>query len=225
MTTQNCHSGIKSADIESLDLGLFHSLLDKRLEIEGVLCCDDLFKYGLCLGVLGSEYSAAVLVWLDGYIKCIYLSCYFNYLALVHADNGTEYWHTAGIVGAYDSAHGLACNLTNALSCNEGSYAVFLANSLGNFHHKAAHDDGEQLFGAVVSQSFLYLGKGNAVECGIAAPWGYLLAKALYLHSCSVRGVWGRNVVDSGNVYSTLCHHIACNRAVDTARKQQHSSA
>lgn len=125
MTTQNCHSGIKSADIESLDLGLFHSLLDKRLEIEGVLCCDDLFKYGLCLGVLGSEYSAAVLVWLDGYIKCIYLSCYFNYLALVHADNGTEYRHTAGIVGAYDSAHGLACNLTNALSCNEGGYAVF----------------------------------------------------------------------------------------------------
>ena len=31
--------------------------------------------------------------------------------------------------------------------------------------------------------------------------------------------------MDSGDIYSTLCHHIACNGAVDTARKQQHSSA
>ena len=133
------------AAAENFELGIFNCPLNERLKIEAVLCGFDIGEDRACLGVLRCEYCAAVLVRLDRCFKGVYLARDLDDLGLVHTDNGTENGHTAGCVRADDSADSLACYLTYAFTRNECLYLLFFAYTLGNFHHKAAHNDSEKL--------------------------------------------------------------------------------
>ena len=68
-------------------------LFDKRIKIVGILRRYHVCQHRACLGMLGRKHGTAVLIGLYGYIKCVYLSGYADYLRLVHADNRTEYRH------------------------------------------------------------------------------------------------------------------------------------
>lgn len=178
------------AAAENFELGIFDCPLNERLEIEAVLCGFNISEDRSCLGVLRREYRAAILVRLDGGFKSIDLARDLDDLGLVHTDNGAENGHAAGCIRADDSTDSLACYLTDAFTRNQSLYLLFFAYALCDLHHKAAHNDSEKLFGAVVAELFLNFCERYAVECDVAAPRRKLLAKAFNFEPCSVRGVW-----------------------------------
>ena len=69
----------------------------------------------------------------------------------------------------------------------------------------------------MILYGFLQFGEGHAIEGYTAAVVRELLAELLHLEQCTVRGIGRAHVVYGSDVNSPLCHHIACNRAVDTA--------
>ena len=71
------------AAAENLKLGVFDCPLDKRLEIEAVLCGFNIGEDRSCLGVLRRKYGAAVLIRLDRCFKGVYPTCDLNDLGLL----------------------------------------------------------------------------------------------------------------------------------------------
>ena len=73
----------------------------------------------------------------------------------------------------------------------------------------------------MVLDSLLKLRKGHTVECYAAAVVRQLLTELLDLELCAVGGVGRAHIVDGSDMDAALCHHVACNGTVDTARKQK----
>ena len=64
--------------------------------------------------------------------------------------------HIADLIGAGDCRRVLAGNLTDALAGDERFTLVEPCHAAGNLHHIPAHDDGEQVFRALVADGFLH---------------------------------------------------------------------
>ena len=125
--------------------------------------------------MLWCKDGAAVLIRQDGGFKGVDLAGNQHNFILVHTDDRTQDRHIADLVGAGDCLNGLAGNLTDALAGDERFTLVESCHAAGNLHHIPAHDDGEQVFRALVADGFLDFGKGNDVQLDASAVGAHLL--------------------------------------------------
>lgn len=65
---------------------------DKRFAVESLFRRDDLFQYGLCTRMTGSEHRTAVLVGENRRVKCADLPRGPDNVLFIHADERTEHW-------------------------------------------------------------------------------------------------------------------------------------
>ena len=171
--------------------------------------------------MLRGEYGAAVLVGEDGGLKGVDLTGDRDNFLLIHADARTEYRQLAHRAGNGHGGHGLAGNLTERLTGDERTAAVLNSYALGNAHHKAAHDESEQLLVALVADFLLNVGERHDHNAHTAAPCGQLAAQFKHLLLGALGGVRIAEKVDAAQLQTALGHHPAGNRGVDAAGEQQ----
>ena len=189
------------------------------------LCLEDLRHLRLGIRVLRGEYGAAVLVGEDRGLKGIDLTGDRDNFLLVHADAGTEYRQVAHRAGNGHGGHGLAGNLTERLTGDERTAAVLNSYALGNAHHKAAHDEREQLLVALVADFLLNVGERHDHNAHAAAPCGQLTAQLKHLLFGALGRIRIAEKVDAAQLQTALGHHPAGNRGVNAAGEQQRCTA
>ncbi len=79
--------------------------------------------------------------------------------------------------GDQHGVHGLAGHLAQALAGDQGLGAAPLGHRLGDAHHEAAHEHGEQLLRAGAAQLLLDGGEGHHVDGEPSAPGGEQLGQ------------------------------------------------
>ena len=189
------------------------------------LCLEDLRHLRLGIRVLRSEYGAAVLVGEDGGLEGVDLTGDRHNFLLIHADAGTEYRQLAHCAGNGHGGHGLTGNLTERLTGDERTAAVLNSYALGNAHHKAAHDEREQLLVALVADLLLNVGERHDHNAHAAAPCGQLAAQFKHLLLGALGRIRIAEKVDAAQLQTALGHHPAGNRGVDAAGEQQRCTA
>ena len=175
--------------------------------------------------MLRGEYGAAVLVGEDGGFEGVDLTGDRDDLLLIHADARTEYRQLAHRAGNGHGGHGLAGNLTERLTGDERTAAVLNSYALGNAHHKAAHDEREQLLVALVADFLLNVGERHDHNAHAAAPCGQLAAQFKHLLFGALGRIRIAEKVDAAQLQTALGHHPAGNRGVDAAGEQQRCTA
>ena len=171
--------------------------------------------------MLRGEYGAAVLVGEDRGLKGVDLTGDRHNFLLIHADAGTEHRQVAHRAGNGHGGHGLAGNLTERLTGDEGAAAVLDSYALGNAHHKAAHDEREQLLMALVADLLLNVGERHDHNAHAAAPCGQLAAQLKHLLLGALGRIRIAEKVDAAQLQTALGHHPAGNRGVNAAGEQQ----
>ena len=178
-------------------------------------------ELGACTGVSGSEYGAAVLIGKDGGFEGVDLSGDADDLFLVHTDQRTENGAFHNAVGHAERLHGLACDLTEAFSRNQGIAFVFLGGALRKAHHEAAEQKGEVIFLAIVAEDLLNLRNGNDMYVDLSREFGELFREGKDLFLCALAGVGEAFKVHGIQTNAALCDHEACNGAIDTAGEEE----
>ena len=146
----------------------------------------DLFQLGADLRVRRGEDGAAVLVGQDARLKGIDVAGRLDDLGLVHADQGAEDGQVLRGIGALQGLDGLTGHLCKALAGDEGLTALLLGDDVGNAHHAAAHQDGEEDIRSVVADVLLRLGVGHHKEVGAAGIGGDPLGQRLDFQFCTL---------------------------------------
>ena len=185
----------------------------------------DFWHLGLGVRVLGGEHRAAVLVGQDGGLERVNVARDAHDFLLVHANAGAEYGQLAHRAGHRHGGHGLAGHLAERLARDERAAAVLDRDLFRNAHHKAAHDEGEQLFVALFADFLLDFGERHDHDAHAAAPHGQLAAELEHFFLGALRGVGIAEKVHAHKLQPALGHHPARNRAVDAAREQQRRAA
>ena len=144
----------------------------------------------------GGKHGAAVLIGQDGGVIGADLPGDLHDLLLVHAHNGAQDGDADHLAGDGHGVHGLAGHLAQTLAGDQGLGPAPLGHRLGNAHHKAAHDDGEQLLGAGAAQLLLNGGEGDHMDGEVAAPGGEQPGQLQHLLLGLGRGVGVREEVD-----------------------------
>ena len=96
---------------------------------------------------------------------------------------------------------------------------------LGDAHHEAAHEQGEQGLGAGAAQLFLDLGEGDHMDGHTAAPGGDEAGQLQDLVLGLGGGVGVAEEVDHLQGQAALGHHPGCHGGVDAAGQQGDGSA
>ena len=172
----------------------FHVVGDTQADALGGLCglgfqlCqtghpglgfEDLAQFGADLRVRRGKDGAAVLIGQDARLEGVDVSGRLDDLGLVHADEGAEDGQVLGGVGTLQSLDGLAGHLCQALAGDEGFTALLPGDDVGNAHHAAAHEDGEENIGRVIADILLGLGIRHHKEVGAAGIGGDELGQSL----------------------------------------------
>ena len=172
--------------------------------------------------MLGHENSAAVLVWLNGCLKCSnFLRNIYNIL-LIKANHRTENRKSADLVGHCQRVDGLGSHLSDALACNQAQALVLLGQILCNLHHVAAHDNGQLLVRTLIVNIELDVCKVDYMKLNGAGVAGYLLGQVDDLLLRSLAGVRRSVEIHSLNDNASLGNHVSCYRAVDSAGEKEH---
>ena len=138
-------------------------------------------------------------------------------LGLVHADEGAEDGQVLGGVGTLQSLDGLAGHLCQALAGDEGFTTLLPGDDVGNAHHAAAHEDGEENIGRVIADILLRLGIRHHKEVGAAGIGGDELGQSLNFQFCAFRSIRRGRKMDVVEAEAALCHPVCRHRAVDAA--------
>ena len=94
------------------------------------------------------------------------------------------------------------------------------ANGLRDAHHKAAHDDREVFFAAMVTDGLLNFSKTDDIDGHTAAELRHDVRQFQNLFLCQLRGIRIREEMDALDFHAAFGDHIARNRRVNAAGEQ-----
>ena len=173
----------------------------------------------------GGKDGAAVLIGEDGGIVGADAAGKADDLHLVHADEGAEDRHGGDGLGDAQAQHGLACHLAQGFAGDQGLGPGLLGNGLRQAHHEAAHDEGEELLGAVLANFLLDFGEGDDVDDHAAAGGGEEPGKLDDLVLGLLGGVGRGDEVDHLQLYAAAGDHPGGDGGVQAAGEEAHSVA
>ena len=170
------------------------------------------------------EHGAAVFIRFDADIEGVDFARNDHDLVFVHADAGAEHRKRGALVGTLQGVDGLACHLPEAFAGDQRVAALPFGDTGGHLHHQPPHRNGEHLFGAVVPDRLLQLGKVHGEQVHATGVGRHLFKQAVYLLLRQRGGVRGRREVHGGELDPAFRHHIRRHRGIDSAR-DQHAGA
>ena len=133
-------------------------LLDEGVNVNLCKLAHYVVDARLSLGMSGSEDGTAILKGKDRGFEGAVAASLDNDLILIHADTGTEDGDVDDRVGDLDSGEGLGCNLTKALTGDEGVAMIIACDALGEAHHEDSEKNGEVILLTLIAQLLLYVG-------------------------------------------------------------------
>ena len=173
----------------------------------------------------GGKDGAAVLVGEDGGIVSPDAAGKADDLHLIHADEGPQHRHIGDGLGDAKAQHGLACHLPQRLAGDQRAGPCLFGNGLGDAHHEAAHDEREELLGAVFADFLLNLGKGDDVDDHAPAGGGQEAGKLHHLVLGLLGGVGRGDEVHHLQLHAPAGDHPAGNGGIKAAGKETHRVA
>ena len=182
-------------------------------------------ELGAGAGMSGREDGAAVLIGEDGGFEGVDVAGNADDLLFVHADQRTENGAFDDAVGDTESLHGLACDLTEAFSRDEGIAFVFLCGAFREAHHEAAEQESEVVLLTAVAQDLLDLRNRDDVYVDLAREFCELFREGEDLFLCALAGVGEAFEMHGIETDTALSDHKAGDGAVDAAGEQQKSLA